>query len=316
MGLLMKYLFIGLGSIGMRHLKNLRLLTGEPIYALRTKIDPDIDRRYKITSTTSLKEAVALKPDVVFVTNPTSKHMEYARLFSNCHLFIEKPISTNSTHVARLLAIMESNNKICFVGFNYRFYLDLSNIYSMMSWEGHEPHNFGLGKSLFAQVNFGKWLPDWHPGEDYKESCNARKELGGGAVLSLSHPIDYVCWLFGSVRSVYAHTDKVSSLDIDVEDIASIVLEMRNKTIVEIHLDYLHPEFVHNINIVYEKKVMSRDLNDAKKRDESFVKELQHFLKCVKGEEQPIISNKDIICVMRIIDAIKESSRTGRKVYL
>ena len=300
----MKYLFIGLGSIGMRHLKNLRSLTDEPIYALRTKIDTELDKQYNITSMTSVKEAMALKPDVVFITNPTSKHMSYALMFCDCHLFIEKPISTNSVDVAHLLAIMEANNKVCFVGYNYRFHPNVKS------------YHCDIGKVLYAQIQFGKWLPDWHPDEDYTKSYSARKEMGGGAVLALSHAIDYACWLFGDIKSVYAQTSKVSSLDIDVEDIASIILETRSRAIIEIHLDYLHSSFIHSIKVVYDNGTLENDLTDLKIRDETFVDEMAHFLNCVKGIEKPIISHKDIISVMRIIDAIRESSRTGRKVYL
>jgi len=304
-----KYLFIGLGSIGMRHLKSLRSLTDEPIYALRTTIDPAIDKQYNITSITSVKEAIALKPDVVFITNPTSKHMSYALMFCDCHLFIEKPISTNSVDVAHLLAIMEANNKVCFVGYNYRFHPNITMTKRIID-EGE------FGKVMFAYLQSGQYLPSWHPHEDYTKSYSAQKALGGGVVLDLSHDIDYAQWMFGDVKSVYAQMAKVSSLDIDVEDVVSIILEMRNKAIVTINLDYLQKENSRSIKVVFEKDTVELDCSDSINRDLTFVKGMRHFLNCVKGTEKPIISHKDIIGVMKVIDAIRESSRTGRKVYL
>lgn len=305
----MKYLFIGLGSIGMRHLENLRSLTDEPIYALRTKVDKKIDKKYNITSTTSIQEAISWKPNVVFITNPTYKHLPYALIFSNSHLFIEKPISINSVVTEYLLKKKENNNKIRFVGYNYRFHPSIREIKNQID-KGE------IGKILFAHFQQGQYLPSWHPKEDYRKSYASKEELGGGALLTLSHDIDLAYWFFGEMKSVYAQMSKVSSLEIDTEDIVSIILETKAGAIVTINLDYLQPTNFHSIKVVGENNMVEWNYNCNYMRDKTFNIELQYFLNCVKARRKPKMTNKDIIYVMKIMDACRESSGTGRKVYL
>ena len=295
----MKYLFIGLGSIGLRHLQNLRSLTKEPVIAYRTKLDSKLDKKYDITSYLNLDTAFKQKPDVAFITNPTSMHLNYALYCARrgCHLFIEKPIATSSFYLDTLFDITKEHSSICFVGYNYRFHSDLIHIKRMLDCGK-------LGTVFYAQVQLGYYLPKWHPSEDYTKSYAACADLGGGPVLTLSHVIDYIYWLFGDVDKVYCHKAKVSDLEISVNDVVSIILVMKSGVVVEVHLDYLQPDFTHSIRIVGERGSLNADLTDIRQRDITFKKELKHFLNCVSGKEEPIMTHKDIKDVMRIIDDI------------
>lgn len=300
----MKYLFIGLGSIGMRHLQNLRELTDDPIYALRTKVDKYIDEQFKIKSITSLQEALDLKPDVVFITNPTSKHLQYALMFCYSHLFIEKPLSVSngSFKVIKLFSTLKENKKICFVGFNYRFHPELIRIKKQID-------NNEIGKVLYAHFQTGQYLPAWQNRRDYWNSYSARKDLGGGALLTMCHDIDYAYWLLGNLTPLYAIKSKISSLKIDVEDSISIMLKTKSNASVDIHLDYLQIPYSRTIKIVGENKTINwnhLDKYDKEDYNQMYFDELRHFLNCVKGKEKPIITQNDIINVMKIIDKIKK----------
>lgn len=301
----MKYLFIGLGHMGLRHLQNLRSLTDDPIYALRTTIDKELDKKYNITSMDSLQSALDLKPNVVFITNPTSKHLQYALMFCDSHLFIEKPISINSEGIDLLLKTMVGTDKICFVGYNYRFHHTLLDIKQKVE-EGK------VGKIYYARFELAQYLPDWHKNEDYRKSYASQKDLGGGALLTLAHDIDLAYWLFGKVKTSFALKKKVSSLEIDVEDIVSIILEMENGTIVEIHLDYLQKKANHSIKIVGSKNELVCNIQeDYDLRDLSYMYELKHFLNCIKGKEKPKMTNFDIFYVMQLIDSLNLSAKEG-----
>jgi len=327
----MKYLFVGLGSIGQRHLRNLRDMTEEPILAYRTntKNVEDLNKKYNIKSYTDLNKAFEEKPGVVFITNPTSLHMPVAlkSANNNCHIFIEKPISHDLNQVDQLFSITEKNNKICFIGLNYRFHPNLIKIKQLLDENK-------IGKVLFARIQAGQYLPDWHPEEDYKKGCSARKDLGGGTVLTLIHEIDYAYWLFGRIDSVLAQTEKLSSLKIDVEDIAAMILKTKNDAIIELHLDYLQRPATRTMEIVGEKGTINWDyfknevklfLNKENRwityreksfgRNDMYLDELKHFLKCINGEEKQKITNKDVEEVMKIVKAIKKSSREERKIY-
>ena len=81
------------------------------------------------------------------------------------------------------------------VGYNLRFHPGLVRL---KSWCSSRP----LGGSSACAPTVGEYLPDWHPWEDYRHGYSARRDLGGGAVLTLSHELDAVCWLLGAPSHV------------------------------------------------------------------------------------------------------------------
>lgn len=328
----MKYMFVGLGSIGQRHLNNLRDITQNRVIAYRSnaKNIDEIDEKYNVESYTDIDKAFEEKPDVVFISNPTSLHMPIAlkAAENNCHIFVEKPISHNLNQTDELFSIMEKNKKICFVGFNYRFHPNLIKIKQLLDEEK-------IGKVLFARIQAGQYLPDWHPQEDYRQESSAKKSLGGGVVLTLIHEIDYAYWLFGEVESVMAYTGKLSSLDIDVEDTASMILKTKNNAIIELHIDYLQKPATRTTEIIGEKGTILWDYfkNEVKlfqnkenkwttykeksfERNKMYDDELKHFLRCINNSEKPKITNNDVKEVMKIVEAVKKSAEEEKRINL
>ena len=94
-------------------------------------------------------------------------------------------------------------------------------------------------KILSAHAHVGEWLPGWRPGRDYRDSNSAKKSDGGGVLRDLSHEIDYVLWLFGACRQLVAVAGHSSSLEIDSEDQASLLMKMESDSTVYVHLNYL-----------------------------------------------------------------------------
>ena len=75
----MRFLIVGLGSIGRRHLRNLRALGEQDILLFRTHRatlpDEDLDG---LPVFTDLHQALAEKPDGVIIANPTAAHLSSA----------------------------------------------------------------------------------------------------------------------------------------------------------------------------------------------------------------------------------------------
>jgi len=315
----MKYLFIGLGSIGMRHLQNLRMLTDEPIIAYRSKIDDKIDKKYNIKSYLNFEKALQEKPDVAFITNPTNMHLNYALYCAKvgCHLFIEKPISINKFYLDKLFDMMNKRNKVCFVGYNFRFHPDIIKIKELLN-------NNTIGQILYAKFVTSQYLPDWHPEEDYRKSYAARKELGGGALLTMSHTIDYAYWLLNTIKPLYKKISKISDLDINVEDNVDILCTAKNDAVVILHMDFIQKTPTRQIEIFGKdgwiswnyyndtlkvfsyKNGLQKYKHDLFNRNEMYMDELKHFLNCVKDGVQPKITQTDIIDVMKLIESVQE----------
>ena len=199
-------LIAGLGSAGRRHLANLRSLGWPSIRLYRTGRSTRSDAELAgIPVDHDLSTALARRPIAVIVSNPTALHVPLAldAARAGAHLFIEKPLSHDLTGIADLESLVAASGLTALVGFQLRFNPGLRQIRTWLRANA-------IGTVVSAQVHWGEYLPDWHPWEDHRQSYSARADLGGGVVLTLIHPLDYLHWLFGPVRRTQAATGRVA----------------------------------------------------------------------------------------------------------
>lgn len=330
----MRALIVGLGSIGRRHLKNLRRMEPEAIITVcrQNKINrekqevPEADRVVY-----DLDEALKDKPDLALICSPAPYHVDagLALARENVNLFIEKPVSHALEGVDDLIVECRGRGVVLAVGYNFRFDGRLQ-IMRQALLEGR------IGRILAVRAEVGSYLPDWRPGRDYKESVSARRDLGGGVVLELSHELDYVRWLVGEVTAVSARTARLSDLGIDVEDTAEIILEFNQGAIGSVHLDMVQrtPTRIcrvvgsdgvliwdginHSVRLFSAASKTWSDLHKAESidRNEMYEKELRHFLDCVAGRSMPIVSGEDSRRVLEIALAVKRSSQEQKVVAI
>ena len=168
-----------------------------------------------------------------------------------------------------------------------------------------------------VQAHWGEYLPDWHPWENYKKTYAARKDLGGGVLLTLCHPFDYLSYLFGKVESVLCEKINNDKLKIDVEDTADVLLNFKSGIIGNVHLDYIQRPPEHYIRIIGKNGIIHLNFLKSKlERNEMFVSEIKHFMSCIKDEKQPICTLDDGIRTLQIVLAAKESIRRKEIIKL
>ena len=344
----MKVLMIGLGGIGQRHLRNLKTLLPRDLEVIAYRVRNSsavisstltieeglsLEEKYDIRSYADLQEALGEKPDVAFITNPSSLHLpvalEAAR--AGCHLFIEKPLSDSLAGVEELIDTVEKNRRVACVGYQLRFHPYLNWIRELLREEA-------IGRLLAVRLDVGESLPAWHTYEDYRQMYAARRELGGGVILSQIHEIDYAYFLFGMPRRLFALGGKLSRLDIDVEDTASILMECQWKgELLPIHLqqDFLQKPPSRHCEIVGDGGKILWDYHAATltiwrsnedkpeirrletfERNQLFLDELKHFLACLRGEEKPKVSLRDGANSLKMALAAKQSLETGEVVSI
>jgi len=333
-GVGIKALIVGLGSIGRRHLKNLRTLQpGAHITVWHQYANKDNSSEADGEERVVYKEedALATEPDLALITSPASRHIETALTLARqgVHLFIEKPLSNNMEHIDELLEICRKNNLALTVGYNLRFYEPLQVMHKVLK-------DYRIGRILSFHAKVGQYLPDWRPESDYRTGVSANQALGGGVVLELSHELDYARWLVGEIKSVSAELGHISDLEIDVEDLAEINLRFENGAIGSIHLNMIQRPPMRGCRIIGSNGMITWDgLNNNVKlfsnssnswsnlypaalldRNEMYLKELRHFLDCFKGKGMPIITGKDGKRVLEIAVAIKQSSREQRRIAI
>lgn len=315
----MKFLICGMGSIGLRHVRNLKSLGYEDIiiYSSGRSIMPGVQEEikgYKVFK--SVEDALEKKPDVCMITNPTSLHIDIALKASSsgCHLYIEKPLSHNLENLNKLQNIVDEKKLITFITYQFRFHphiIKLKNIF--------ENEKEIYGKPLYATTEWSEYLPDWHPWEDYKESYSARKDLGGGVLLTQIHPLNYLNYMFGEIENVQIKKVITKSLNIEVDDIADLLISFSNGMSAHIHIDFLQKPRVHTMKIVstkgrfewnyHENSLYFIDmhgkkesfLNDGFERNDMFLLMLEDFINAVESKTRTIFNLDEAIIELKLI---------------
>lgn len=344
----MKALFIGLGSIGQRHLRNLLAVSERPLELMavrRMHSVPLLDAQmqvvgagdqltahYGIKEFGSLKEALKQRPDIVFVCNPSIFHISdaYESLGAGASVFVEKPLASSWLGVEDILKAADMGKIM--VGFQFRFHPQLKSIRELIK-AGK------LGNIVGATFINSEYLPHWHRYEDYRQSYAARSDLGGGALLTQIHELDLAQWFFGVPHTVYAVGGHLSDLEVDVEDSATVILSCGSKDRsfpVSIHLDYLGYPAERSISIVGdrgkvywnqhsgelivsmldEQQVYTHPLPQGFERNHMFLEQVRHLLDFVNDRCEPIVSVAEAAISLQIALAAKKSMNCGQHILL
>jgi predicted dehydrogenase len=327
------FLICGLGSIGRRHLHNLQSLGHSNIVLFRTgKSTLPENELEGLPVEFDLEEALdKWRPAAAIIANPTSLHLEAAipAAKAGCHLLLEKPISNSMDGVAELVDLVERNQLNVLVGFQFRFHPGLQAVKEILD-QGQ------IGQPLSARVHWGEYLPGWHPWEDYRKSYSARRDLGGGVILTLCHPFDYLRWLFGDVAELTAVLGEGEYLELDVESQVDSILCFEGGPLVSVHLNYDQRPPRHDLEIVGSQGTLRWDNGtggvriwnvsqeqwiehpapEGFERNDLFMAEMRHFVELVQGQGQSKCSLEDGVRALQIALAVREAGQSGRRVEL
>ena len=301
----MKILILGCGSIGSRHALNLKKWGVKEIILcdLDEKRVNQLGKKLGIKNFfTNYKIAVKEVPDIsaALICIPTKFHIEPSIFLARkkIHLFIEKPLSHNLKNTKILKNIVKENKIKIMMGNVYFFDDGFNKIKSMVEKNR-------IGKIFHASYLQGQYLPDWHPKMDYKTEYSARKDMGGGSVLTLtSHSFYVLEWILDEIKTIHGEwVGRKGSLDIDVDDTAFFLFETKNGIIIESHNDFLSRVHQHKLIIEGEKGRLEYDfaikkinillsnkkpiiINTIKDDNDRFLKEMKYFLKLISTKNQ------------------------------
>ena len=223
-----KVLIIGYGSAGKRHAQLLR--KNKKISKIFILTKQKCDNFIKITNLYQIKN---IRPDYIIISSETSKHYKhlnyFEKNFSNKIILVEKPLF-NKYH-----NIIIKKNKV-FIAYNLRFNPIISYLKKIKN------------KNIFFSGLFSctSYLPDWRKKRDYKKTYSANKKLGGGALLDLSHELDYIIWIFGNLKLEFTRVKKISNLKINSDDNVQILGKVKNLNVL--------------LNLNFFSKIIKREL--------------------------------------------------------
>ena len=317
-------LVVGSGSIGRRHMRNLRQLGMSRIAACDTdaeRLAPMI-QELKVESFSDYEKALgAVKPQAVLICTPPSLHVRQALAAARAgaHVFIEKPVSHSMEGMAELASAAEKHKVVVQVGYNMRFHAGIRELHRIM-------RENVIGRILWARAEVGQYLPDWRPWQDYRQSYTARRALGGGILLDGSHEIDYMLWMLGRPIDVRCLSGKVSKLEMDVEDCATVLLRFASGAQADIHLDCVQRTASRSCKLVGENGTAEWDAGTEKVRvrlagedhwretpapeNDTYLEEMKDFLLCIRESRRPLVGLEDGRNALAVVLAAKGEAVT------
>ena len=311
----MQLLVVGCGSIGWRHLTNLRALNAGTIAACDAseEVARRAESHFGIRVHRRLDDALGAAPDAVLVCTPTHLHVPVAgaAVAAGAHVFVEKPLAASLDGVQPLVDRIAERGVTSLVGCNMRFHAGVSHLKALVD-------SGDIGTPILVRAWFGHYLPNWRPGQDYRTVYSSTAAQGGGMILEGIHEIDYVRWLTGEVRRVDARAAHVSALETDAEDTAMVMLSFESGAFGEIHLDCLRPVKTRGCEVVGTRGT-ARWTSEGKQPEvvrvevwdqagqqhrvvhvdehydanDMYLAEMRHFLDCVSGAATPLLDVRD-----------------------
>lgn len=298
----MKVLIIGFGSIGRRHADILSEL-GHLVAVVSRRM---IDQRQRFETITAALDAFA--PDYVVVASRTSEHRRdlatLAEAGFNGMVMVEKPIYDQGSEP---LVGGFSRTK---VAFNLRFHPAILRFREIVR-----------ERNVHAVTAYvGSYLPSWRPDSDYRQGYSAIRAQGGGVLRDLSHELDYLTWMFGPWTRITAIGGHFSKLEIDSDDVFSILFETEQVAAVSLNLNYLDTTTRREVLALTDSGSVRLDLIsgtvETTEGIESFTVarndtyRAQH-LAMLAGDEEITCDLTEGLGTMVMIDAVERASQTG-----
>jgi predicted dehydrogenase len=327
----MRALVVGGGSIGRRHLRNLKTLGAGHLGVVET----DGSRRQAVADELSavsfsrLQDGLDWAPSLVIVATPTHLHAEQTLeiVRAGFPVFVEKPLSHTEAGLSEIAQLVESKKIVSLVGCNMRFHPGPVKVKQVLDERR-------LGRILFARVHTGSYLPHWRRDTDYRLNYSALVETGGGCILDCIHEIDLARWYLGEVDSVFCSSGHLSSLEIETEDVAILVCRHTAGALSEIHLDYVQRTYERGCQIVGELGSIFWDFNAGAVRwydaasekwttfpqletwemNQMYIDEMKHFLECLAEQRPTTLPIPEAAALMQVVFAAKDSSAQRKMI--
>ena len=326
-----KILVCGAGSIGIRHLNNVKLLGHIPLSWRFQKNKLGELTNKKIAQEYEDLETAIKSSDAVIIATKPSVHLEQLKLSLKYHkpVYIEKPISND------LIALEDLNKN----------YIRLDSVIEVgCMLRSHE--NIVFLKNAFSNETFGEvicflgfvgeHIKNWRKTSDFKKSFSISIKNGGGVLFELIHEIDLVIFLLGEIKKVSAICKNYLKDVLIEEATANLTLELGNGISGQLQMDMLSPTYRREFHIVtekglviwnYKKGEVSIEKNNNSKiihsvsknydRNTMFLAHLDYFIARINNYNiKPRSSLEDGIHAVKVVTAARESNLEGKRIKI
>lgn len=214
----MKFLVVGLGSMGKRRVRCLQALDQKDILGFDSREDrrKEAQDKYGIPTVGSLESVNLSEFTAMIVSVPPDRHADYAIMAvqNNLPVFIEASVILDD--VKAIKASMKSNSKVA-PSCTLRFHPMIKDMTQII-------RSGKYGKITNFSYHSGQYLPDWHPWESVNDFYVSNRSTGGGREIvpfELTWMVDTIGW----PTDVKGYFEKTIDFGANIEDSYAMVLK-------------------------------------------------------------------------------------------
>jgi len=328
----MKFLIIGLGSMGKRRIRNLQTLKQSDISGFDTNQErcKEVMEKYGCKTFSDLNIALNEKPDAMIISTPPDLHIKYAKLAIENKINFFTEASVIKDGMEELIQSLTNSGIIGVPSSTLRYHPIVNKISNILELNK-------VGKPLAFLYHSGQYLPDWHPWEDYRKFYVSKKEIGACKEI-VPFELVWLTKMFGKIDKVMADKSKISNLETEIDDIYNILLKFKNGIKGNLTIDVIARFPYRQLKILAENGVIFADWIDRKVMvftgdegwieekiydgkveknyihgEEMYVNEMEEFLKTIEKKITQPYTFEDDFKILTILEQIDSSSDLGKQ---
>lgn len=328
----MKFLIVGLGSMGKRRIRNLQYLGEKDIigFELREDRRKEAGEKYGIKTFGSIDDAMKQNPDALIISTPPNHHIEYELLAAKNkkHFFCEAGIFTKQ--LDELMEISEKNKIVAAPSCTMRFHPSIRMVKELVDKRR-------ISKVVAVTYHMGQYLPDWHPWEKITDFYAGQKETSACKEM-VPFEIEWMTWIFGDIKELSCIKGKVSNLEADIDDVYQLSFRFESGAIGNMLTEVVSRTPLRVLRVVGEEGTIIWDwlddsvkLYDAKtkvwsehKEDQGFrekgylakeapyIEEMKSFIEAINGLNGYPYSLEEDMKILNLLSSAERSAE-GKK---
>ena len=290
----------------------------------------DAKERYGLKHAfTDYHDLFALKElDAVSIAVPNFLHnpITVAALKAGKHVLVEKPMALNAEEGQEMLDTAKAQGLKLMLHFNNRYRGDVQAIKRYV--EAGEFGDIYFAKTGWVRRRGIPGAGGWF---------TTKSKSGGGPLIDLGvHVIDMTMYMMGSPLPVAVSGSAVQKFPqtvgrgtFDVEDFASAYVRFDNGATMAVEVSWaMNCASERNYSEIYGSKAgatlnpltiwteQNGKLANVEPIDVKGLSQFEHFADCILNDKTPISPGEHGVVMMKILDAIYESSKTGQEVLI
>jgi len=328
----LKFLVIGLGSMGKRRIRNLQLLkAGEIVgFDLQEVRCKEAEEKYGIETFKKLDDAMSEDPDAFIISTPPDRHLEYALIAAknNKHFFTEASVLADG--MDELIALCKNKNIVAAPSCTMRFHPSVKKIKELVDDDV-------IGKILAFTYHSGQYLPDWHPWEDYRSFYVSKRETGACREI-VPFELTWLTWVLGDIDTISCFKGKLTQLDVEIDDIYQITIRFRSGVLGHMLVDVISRAPYRVCKLISEEGLVIWDWGSGVKvytakdqswkqypeemtmsvegyadkiKEEPYIEEVKRFIRAIEGREKYPYTFEEDKKMLGILYAAEKSSERG-----